>query len=271
MPKADPEQPVAGDLWALSWNAEEVGHAVISAVHESFVLAWPAEINEDNSFFPGILVEMEHQDAPVTVWPTRETGIGNHLLDHRIGQAIHPSQIAPVSTALEEGKETAFPFAARHREDLNQESYDNRMLEHWQELCFLTVESTASEFFDRDEASKIGLKAKEVAEALGLSHTELSPIWKGQVPLSDQAIERLRIAFGETANSLLTTDPLGHVLDVISSPDYKQEIKDRSRMLGMDEGDFRRRTRAEFALAARDDGDAIEPQKIRDAILRVGK
>lgn len=271
MPKADPEQPGAGELWALSWNAEEVGYAVISSVHESFVLAWPAEIDEANSFFPGILVEVEDQDGPVTVWPTRETGIGNHLLDHKIGQAIRPSQIAPVSAALEEGRESTFPFAARRNEDLNRETFDNRMLEHWQELCFLTVEITESVFFDRDEAIKIGLKARQVAEALGLGHEELSPIWRGQVPLPEDAIERLRVAFGESADSLLTTDPLGHVLDVISSPGYKQEIKDRAQLLGMDEGEFRRRTRAEFALAARDDSDTIEPQKIRDAILRVGK
>lgn len=273
MPKTDPAPswPEAGDLWALSWNAEEIGNAVIASVHESFVLAWPAEIDPTNSFFPGILVEVENYNSPITVWPTRETGIGSHLLDRSLGRALQTSQIASVSAALEAGLEPVFPFAAQLTEDLSQEAFDNRMLEHWQELCFLTVDSAELTFFNRDQANKMGLKAKQVAEALSLGHAELSPIWKGQVPLSDRSIDKLMVAFGGSADSLLTTDPLAHVLDLISSPGYKQEIKDRAQSLGMDEGEFRRRTRAEFALAARDDGDRIEPQKIRDAILRVGK
>lgn len=262
--------PKVGELWSLTWNGELLGHAVVASIHDTFALVWPAVTDEAYSYFPGLIAHSFFFDAPTTVWPTRETGIGIYLLDQNLGELIAPTQIVPISAAIEDGKEAVLPFAADFagNSSLHRDALDETMLDQWQRLCFLTVSSDHL-FFDQDRAKALGIKSKSAADALGFDSKQLGPIWKGEVPIEGDLLKNLEEATGFSADEFLTSDPLGYVLDRISAPEYKQEIKERAALLELDEGEFRRRTRDEFALAARDDSDRLEPQKLRDAIRRV--
>ncbi len=57
----------------------------------------------------------------------------------------------------------------------------------------------------------------------------------------------------------------------LASPSYKHLIAARTEATGLGEADIRRFARREFALAARNDSDALREAKLRDAINRAGR
>lgn len=260
-----------GDLWILSWDGEVVALAAIAAAKHGFVLAWPVTLPGEVSFSPGLVVEDSPLGVPVTLWPTRETGIGNHLLDRSLGQLLPPDQIRLLSFALDDGAEPGLTFAPGSAQDPENAGADRLMVEHWTELCFNTGGAEDGMFLDQAKVKQAGGTSRIVGEVLGIGLPELRPLMTGVVPITTEQLSAVAEHLGVEGESLLRPDPLADVVIDLAWPSYKRDIVVRIAETGIGEAAIRRIARREFALAARNDTDALRETKLRDAIRRAGR
>ncbi|MFD3038521.1 hypothetical protein [Mycolicibacterium senegalense] len=265
------DQVRAGDLWILSWEGEVAGLAVIAAAKHGFVLAWPVTLPGEVSFSPGLVVEDSPLGVPVTLWPTRETGIGNHLLDRSLGRLLPPDRIPPISFALDDGDDPGLAFAPGSARDAENTDADRLMVEHWTELCFNTGGAEEGAFLDSEKVRQAGGTSRIVAAVLGLALPELRALMDGVVPVTDEQLTAVAERLGVDGDSLVGADPLADVVIDIAWPSYKHLVVARTEETGIGEADIRRLARREFALAARNDSDALRETKLRDAIGRAGR
>ncbi|WP_156297972.1 hypothetical protein [Mycobacterium paragordonae] len=268
---AQTQQVRAGDLWILSWDGGVVGLALIAAAKNGFVLAWPVTLPGEVAFSPGLVVEDSPLGVPVTVWPTRETGIGNHLLDRSLGRLLSPDRIPRISFALDDGDNPGLAFASGSARDAANVDADRLMVDHWTELCFNTGGAEEGSFVDSEKVKQAGGNSRIVGEVLGLALPELRSLMDGVEPISAEQLIAVAERLGVDGDSLVGADPLAGVVSDIASPSYKHDIVARAEATGIGEADIRRLARREFALAARNDSDALREIKLRDAINRAGR
>lgn len=261
----------AGDMWVLSWDGEVVGHALIAGVQDNFALTFPLSLPGEPSFAPGLRIDPTPLQVPLTVWATRETGIGNHLLDRNLGPLLAPERIRAVIQNLDDGSDPGLPFAEGSASDPTNEAADRQFVDHWTELCFNEGGFTDRLYLDTEAIKAFGIGSRRTSELLGLPHPEFVQLWKGILAITDAQVETLAEHLRAAPESLVTSDPFKVVLPRLADPQYKRLITERLPETGMDETEFRLAVRAEFALAARDDGDALTDRKLRDAIQRVGR
>jgi hypothetical protein len=268
---AQAEQVRAGDLWVLTWDGVVVGLAMIAAAKNGFALAWPVTLPGEVAFAPGLVVEDSPLGVPVTVWPTRETGIGNHLLDRSLGRLLSPARIPPISFALDEGEDPGLLFASGSARDAANLGADRLMVDHWTELCFNSGGAEEGPFLDSEKVRQAGGNSRIVGEVLGLALPKLRALMDGVEPISAKQLTAVAERLGVDGDSIVRADPLAGVLIDIAQPSYKRDIVARTEATGIGEADIRRSTRREFALAARNDSDALRETKLRDAINRAGR
>jgi hypothetical protein len=268
---ASDTQVRAGDLWILSWDGEVVGLALIAAAKDGFVLAWPVTLPGEVSFSPGLVVGDSPLGVPVTLWPTRETGIGNHLLDRSLGRLLEPDRIRPIAIALDDGEDPGLSRAEGSALDAANIDADLLLVEHWTDLCFNSGGVVEGSFLDSAALKAAGGTAKIVGEALGLGPEELRPLMTGVAPVTAEQLDAVAERLGVESDSLTGSDPLADVVTDLAWPRFKREIAIRTAETGIGEAAVRRAARREFALAARDDGDALRETKLRDAIKRAGR
>lgn len=263
--------PRAGDLWVLSWDGQTVGHVVLSAVRESFALVWPVTLPGEPAFRPGLTVPYSPLGIPVTMWPTRETGIGMFLLDRSLGQLLDPGRVAAISEALDDEQDPGYAFAAGNVSDDQNAQANVAMIEHWRRQCFNEGAVFEGQFLDSEKIKAHGGSSEAAAKALYLTPQALRPLWVGLDPASDEQVAVLAGSLGVEPSDITSADPWGETLETLARPAYKQDLKNGFEARGMTEGDLRLAVRSEYVLAARDDRAALNDQKLRDAIRRVGE
>lgn len=269
----DSAVPRSGDLWVLSWDDEVVGLALIASAREDFVLAWPVTLPGEASFSPGRVVEVSPLGIPVTLWPTRETGIGTHLLDRSLGRLLETGVVQSVMRALDDDKELQLVAAPGSARDAQNVAADRALVEHWTDLCFHTVVAEAEILLDSDQVQAAGGSSRSTASVLGLAPQQLRPIWDGVASVTDEQLSALAESLGVDETALLRSDPLADVVTRLASPRFKSAIKNIMSTTGWNEATIRSAVRTEYTLAARDDAataDAID-RKLLDAISRVGR
>ena len=261
----------AGDLWVLSWDGRMEGLAFIAAARHGYVLAWPVTLPGETSFAPGLMLETSPLQIPVTLWPTRETGIGNHLLDRSLGRLIAPERIRTIAWALDDGEDPGLPFAKGSALDEQNTMADEDLIEHWTALCFNDGGVEQGPFLDLDKVRIAGGSPGAVAEILNIGPQQLRAVLRDGSPISSEQLATLATHLGVDGESLTGADPLADVVVDLAWPGYKHDIVMRIDETGLGEAAIRRSARSEFALAARDDGDALRETKIRHAIRRAGR
>ncbi|WP_440714128.1 hypothetical protein [Gordonia sp. FQ] len=268
---ADSARP--GDLWILSWDDEVLGVALIAAARDDFALAWPVTLPGEASFAPGLVIENSPLGIPVTLWPTRETGIGLHLLDRSLGRLLDANAIRPLAFALEDGEEPAFPAAPGSAWDEDNRAADRALVEHWSGLCFHLAGGENEMRLDSEKVLAAGGSSKSTAKLLGLPPQQLRPIWVGDAEIDHEQLVALAEDLGVDEVTLLQPDPLAGVVSRLAAPRFKRAIKARMAATRLNEAAVRGAARSEYTLAARDDAntaDAID-RKLRDAIARAGR
>jgi hypothetical protein len=261
----------AGDLWVLSWDGEVVGLALIAAAKDGYVLAWPVTLPGDESFSPGLVIDGSPLGVPVTLWATRETGIGNHLLDRNLGQLISPKRIRSISSALEDDGNPGFAFASGSAVDAANAAADRLVVDHWTKLCFNTGGAEEGLFLDSEKLRQVGATARIVGAALGIGPQDVRPLITGITPMTAEQLAAVAGKLGAESGALVGEDPLADVVQDLASPRFKRDVVARTVETGIGEGMIRRDARREFALAARNDSDTLRETKLRDAIRRAGR
>jgi hypothetical protein len=258
----------AGDLWLLSWNGDYQGLAFIAAAKAGYVLAWPVTPADEPSFSPGLMLSDSPLGSAVTLWPTRETGIGWHLLDRSLGRLLDPPRIQAIAWAVDDGLDPGLPVASGSALDPANKRDDEAMIEHWTHLCFHVWPPSTYHYLDQGKVLAAGGSSRLAASIFGLEPQILKGLWTGVKPVTDEQLRLLSAALKVESDDLLGVDPLQEVVDRLGHPLFKQPILSAARQSGLTEGRTRDAARSEYGLAARDDSSIVSDVRLLDAIKR---
>ncbi|WP_143813899.1 hypothetical protein [Luteococcus japonicus] len=261
-------EPCAGDLWVLSWDGRYLGLAMIAAVKPDYVLAWPVTLPSDLAFAPALVLEQSPIGSPLTLWPTREIGMGMHLLHQPLGRLLDAKRIQPIAWALEDGENPGLPFASGSASDEANRDADEEFVNRWTDLCFHVWPSHSHRFLSESKIKNLGGSAAKAAKVLGLTPPLLRPLWTGVTPATEEQVQALATGLGFEVADILGEDPLARVTRRIAHPQFKQPLVDLADARQWSEEMARDSTRENYALAARDDSRTVVDQRIVDAIKR---
>lgn len=258
----------AGGLWTLAWDGELLGHVIVASVKDGFFLGWPVTLPGEPSFAPGMLLESGL--GMVTIWPTRETGLGLHLLERPLGQLLEVREIRRIAACLDEGEDPGMPLAADGTANAGWEESSREMTEHWTELCFHTGRSDREALFlDPTKIRELGGSAREIGNLLHLTPAETRTYWDAEQELPAHLAEMLLAHYGVDAEGIIRQSPAWRWWDLLALPLYKAEVEAACSQRQESEENIRVEVaRGAYGLAARQDSDALADQKLRDAIRR---
>lgn len=259
-----------GQLWTLAWDGELLGRVLVASVKARFILGWPVTTPGEESFAPGMVVDCP-LGTPVTVWPTRETGLGIHLLDRFEGDLLPPGEVRRIGACIDEDEDPGLPFAAGKSNDPDNREANAALVEKWARLCFHTGGSENQALYLNDEKVRaVGGTARDLAALLQLDVAAARTLWLGEEPLTVEQCKAVSERYGVDPSSLARPDPSLIWWETLAQPLYKGDVVQSCLRCGENEAEVRlRASRSAYALAARDDNSAHAEQKLRDAIQRV--
>jgi transcriptional regulator with XRE-family HTH domain len=262
-----PDRAEVGDLWLLSWNDEALALAVISGVATTFVLAWPVTLGTSVVFAPALDIQQSPLGVPVLAWPTRETGIGMHLLHRRLGRLMSQSTMAQVLDGLESGEQIPLPLAGPLMNNDLAEKASDAMVDLWATINLNTwpwPEPGVTPF--SQAALQENLSVTDLQKILGISLPAAAGYFSGELLPSIEQVDAVAEALGTQSPSLLeVTEDEASLL--LIEPRFKEPILEAARAQAITELESRNRSRTEFALAARSDG--LAETRLSAAIDRV--
>ena len=100
------------------------------SVQCEFLAALPGE----PSFPPAIEIPTTPLSQPLNVWPSRETGIGMHLLHRSFGQAISERTMVATASALEGAGEMPLSFASPNVDEPGREASSDALVDQWESI-----------------------------------------------------------------------------------------------------------------------------------------
>lgn len=259
--------PQIGDLWLLSWDTRALGLVVVSGVAPTFILGWPVTLSGDRTFPPAIRVEGSPL-GEIAVWPSRETGVGKHLLHRRFGTALSARTMHLLADAFENGTEPVLPFATSDVGPEEREAASDQMVDSW-EAINLNVWPTPRPGItplDADVLRATGTLVGDLAEILSTSVPAAVSLYNGESVPTPSDLEIIAAALGVPTVQLLRSQPDGETVAMLA-PDIKDNLVEIGRRRAIGEDMARDLVRSQFALAARSDGDARS--RLDAAIQRV--
>jgi transcriptional regulator with XRE-family HTH domain len=253
----DPSAPSIGELWLLSWDNSALALGIVAGVGKTFVLIWPVTLVGSPVFAPAIEVTNSPLGIPVLVWPTRETGVGLHMLHRRFGSLMSERTMALVLAAVEGDSEYPLPLARHNIGGTEAERASDSMVEEWDAIgSNVWPEPVAGESPLAQSALRAaGLKVSDIASLLGISVPHAVGYFNGQLSPSAGQVDAIAEATGLSFYELLRAQTDDSVA-LLLHPEFKDYVVTLASSLGLSEASARSRVRADFALAARSTGDA---------------
>lgn len=239
----------------LSWDGQALALVLVSGVATTFILGWPVTLTSDPCFPPAITINDTPIGIPLNVWPTRETGIGKHLLHRRLGRLLSGQAMSLIEYALESETELPVPFAESNVSEAEQERESDLMVDSWERICLHAwpPREVGIATLDPEAMIQLGLGLGELATALGVSAHVAVGLFQGeQAPTSEQ-LDALAALVGADPEELLANG-LDEDSLVLLSPDIKDDLLAIGAQYRLNEEQARALLRSEFALAARSDG-----------------
>lgn len=267
LPARDAPRP--GELWTLAWDETYLGLACIAEVMDGYVLAWPVTTPDEPAFAPALDIASTILGHGLFVWPTRETGLGSHLLDRSLGKLLSEKSINPLAISARLGEPSQYPYAAETGDSGQNTDADEVMVDHWAALCFHVWPPDGRDLYlSAEKVRAQGGSPQRAAQVLAADVAEMRDYWIADKPVTFEQARKVANDLGVEVEEVTGTDPLQHVFDRLSSPIYKEDIVVRAQAHGIGEGQMRELVRSDFALAARDDSSSLTDTKLRDAIQR---
>ncbi len=261
----------AGDLWLMSWDGAYQGLVCVAAVKQGYFLGWPVTLPDEPAFAPALVVDHTSLGHPLLLWPTRETGLGMHLLHRPLGTLIDPRNIQRLAWALEDGERPGLPFAQGSATAETSAEADKAMVERWAALCFHTWPDITPRYLSETSIKAAGGTSKRAAKCLALDPPDLRPLWTGVAPATEDQVNALAADLGVEASELLADDPLREAVDRLAAPTFKEPLLELASRTGITEGAARSRAREQYSLAARDDSLRVSDGRLLDAIKRAAE
>ena len=249
--------PEVGDLWLISWNGEALALAVLASIRDTYTLCWPVTLSDVPVFAPALEIPSTLLDVPLLVWPTRETGMGLHMLHRRLGRLLTAKTMSLIDVAVETGDvDFPFPLATYTVDGEEAERESDEMVDRWERICLNTWPEVVPGLspFNADAFREVNLYAGDLAGILGITVPAAVSLVRGEsVPTAAQ-LEMVAVAIRRDPEALLDagSDAAARLL---VQPVFKDSLVALARIRELSEADARNLARGEFALAARSDGD----------------
>ena len=256
-----------GQLWTLAWDGELLGRVLVSSVKARFILGWPVTMPGEESFAPGMVV-VTPLGVPATAWPTRETGLGLHLLDRLEGELLSLDEVRHIGACIDEDEDPGLPFADGKSNDSDNQEANAALVEKWARLCFHTGGAENQALYLNDEKVRaVGGTARDLAALLDLDVAAARTLWLGEEPLTAEQCKTVGERYDVDPSSLARPDPSLSWWEMLAQPLYKGDVVQSCLECGENEAEVRlKASRSAYALAARDDNSARTEQKLRDVI-----
>ncbi|NYE18027.1 helix-turn-helix domain-containing protein [Microbacterium immunditiarum] len=247
--------PQIGDLWLLSWDAQALGLVVVSGVAPTFVLGWPVTLPDAPTFPPAIRVE-ESPLGAVAVWPSRETGVGNHLLHRCFGTILSERTMHLLADAFENGTDPVLPFATANIGVEEREVASDQLVDAWEviNLNVWPVPRPGATPLDADLLRETGIRISDLTKILSMSVPAAVSLYNGEAVPTPAELRLLVDALGVPTEQLLRSQPDAEAVAMLA-PGIKNDLVEITRRRAIGEEAARNLVRSEFALAARSDGD----------------
>jgi len=259
---------VSGDIWSLAWDREHLGYVIISRAFEDFVLVWPASYVVDEFVRPSFIVE-DSDGQKLATWPTRETGLGKHLLFERRASALSDGEVRRISASLDADIDPEVGWATTPA----PAGFDDLLVNRWHEWCFNDGHTDDMEgvYIDERRLSACGGSARILAEVFSLGPADARALFRGEQPITLEQAQVLGGRLKRDPQEMLGGDPTERFWSMLADPEFKAEVVSAVERAGLTEGEVRRdAARDSYALAARDDGHDRARQKLLDALRRIG-
>jgi hypothetical protein len=262
--------PAVGELWLLSWDGVALGLGLVSRTAPDFILCWPVTFRDVPVFAPAVVVDESPLDVSLVAWPTRETGVGIHLLHRQFGQLLSKVTLSLVEKALadEPTAELPLPLADQNVDGDAAERASDEMLDHWEAIC-MNVWPAATPGVSPLSSSAIqesGMEVGDIAAVLTLSLPTAVSLVRGEYAPTVEQVEMLSQALDADPQSFLEHGD-GESTKLLQVPGMKDGLVRLAHIRSISESEARELVRADFALAARSDGDASS--RLRSIIDRL--
>jgi len=247
-----PGKVAAGDLWLLSWDGVGAGLGAISARMPGYVLVWPVTLPSEPSHSPALMLETSPLGVPVSIWPTRETGVGDAVLHRRLGHLLAPRLMVAIEDALDEDENPPLPFAHPASDPAQQRVQDEEMIDRWEAICLTQwpAPTATDPRLDREAASSHGLTPTRLSELLKVDASEAVALQLGEVSLAPGQAETIAADLGVAVTDLLTPTR-ATATAVLLDPAWKDHVLRLAAHRDISEASARDLVATEFALAAR--------------------
>lgn len=255
-------EPQEGQCWRLRWN-DEVTLAVISRVHEDYLLVMPVDLSPDAAdetalVVPGTPAGLSND---VTVFAMLETGVGPWTLEFLVADLVGTSGAAALRGWLK-GNDSELPAGWRQGVPTQHDAHPRRVNRHdisatisalgnadWLDSGWTRSPDTASSA--QPEITVDHLEA--VWQALGGSKPRTNSIVLGKVEPTPEEQQKL----ADAGLSVSTQAPQADVIHFLDMLEAKAPVVFISSRHGQDEGELRRTLAAKtLAMAARADATA---------------
>jgi hypothetical protein len=246
--------PKVGELWLLAWNGEPLGLAIVSGVTPTFVLVWPATWPGESVFAPAISIDTSI--GGLFAWPTRETGVGKHLLHSRLDKPVSERTMALVLESLDNDSESPLSYAPAGPDNQARLTQEDEMLDRWEQICLNVWPKPAlgAEPLNPDALRAVSLRVSDVSRVLNIDSAESVALFRGESFPTAEQVSAISVATGLEPGELLSS-PFSEDVLFLLSPELKGSIEKIGEARDLDEDGARALIRSEYALAARSDGD----------------
>lgn len=264
------EEIIPGDLWLLSWNGNGLALLLVTTVTDDFVLGWPVTLPSEPAYAPAMPIETP-LGINAVAWPTRETGVGLHLLHRRFGKVLSRERIDNIRRQIDEG--LSFGMISSEESTLSepdaQRDHSNEMLSKWEEICFHhwpqaeIGETPLNQSFLQNRQ----IAPSDLGRILNIDAVQASSLHKGRMkPTADQLT--VLSSYLDTDREVIAAPTLDEGTRLLMEPRWKAEVLDVAAKTGLSEVSTRRAIQNEYVLAARSN-QASGDDKMVAAIQRV--
>ncbi len=266
-----PAEPGVGDLWLLSWDGTAAGLVILARIVDDYVLGWPVTLAGDPAFAPAVLLDSSPLGIRLTVWPTLETGLGEHLLHRRLGTALVPEVVSRVRRTAIGGEPGPLPTAERSADEELDAAFLSELLITYRSLCFNEWSTAVPgvSVLDRGAMMDRGIEVRRLAHTLDVDVPLAASLLRQDQAPTESQLRALASDLGVDEAALITP-PSGSWVRELRRPRYKDDLRRLALKLNTDERHARAEVQAEYSRAARvATGDARTRTKLQDAIDRL--
>lgn len=258
--------PEVGDLWLLSWDHEARGLVMLTSIAETYVMGWPVTLSSELAFAPAACANSPLGDR-VAYWPTRETGIGMHLLHRRYGRLLDIRQVEKITAAIDNDLKPPITFAPTARDTTQAIKHGERMADEWEAICFHQwPQPIPGEMpLNHDVLVDLSIAPSEIATKLSVSAVIAGTLHKGTRTPSEEQVKVLAQS-RSVDPELLVSPSMDTGTRLLSHPSWKDKVLHASKVRSMSEAQSRTKIQEGYALAARSNGS--EADRLLAAISR---